>query len=361
MAKPIIIQPWRGKVSFHIHNAPRLSNYIKEWYVGSVYRVGYDRIPKHIDDSIQFQICEHLTDNQYVKETYLQTDSNYPVIIFHPEGDYKYFKFKDYKQYGSVVSCNYAWKSELNYFKYWGYDYLSNIKHKSIQINKPTELRAKFLCLNGKPDWHRYYTIQKLYNNNLWKFHYISFLNRYGNYNNPIHQERFHDAFKNEGPTDYVDAMIQNKTELVLDKDTVAVSKDDRTHSPYLFENSSISLITETYSDSNRGLFITEKSWRPLAQCHLPIWIAQPYIVQAFRNFGFDMFDDIIDNSYDTIKNDVERFNAAIESLQKLLQDIHKIDKQSTLERLYNNQSKYLNMRITEEEILSWLPYYLKK
>ena len=88
---------------------------------------------------------------------------------------------------------------------------------------------------------------------------------------------------------------------------------------------------------------------------HLPIWIAQPFMVQAFREFGFDMFDDIIDNSYDKIVIDPMRFDAAILALKKLLTKIKKVDVDNVLERLENNRNKFLSMKIQEEEILSWI------
>ena len=156
------------------------------------------------------------------------------------------------------MSCNYAWK-DVNYFHYWAYDYRNAIVAKNIKINIPTNLPAKFLCFNGRPDWHRYYTMQRLYDNNLLKQGFISFLDRYDNYNNISHQNTFYKiaSMMKLSDTSYVDKMIKEKTNLVLDKTTEQVSKDDRSHDETLFADTSISLITETYSESYRGLFIT--------------------------------------------------------------------------------------------------------
>jgi len=349
MGKPLIISKWLGKASFTINEEPRLFNYLCSFYDGKVNRTSSD------GDAIKFQICEHLTDTRKNKDI-VESELDLHLIIFHPEGDAKYFHYKELKKYGNIVSCNYAWK-DVNYFHYWAYDYRNAIISRNIKTNTPDKLSTKFLCFNGRPDWHRYYTMQRLYDNDLIKQGFISFLDRYNNYNNISHQNTFYKiaSMMKLSDTSYVDKMIKEKTNLVLDKTTEQVSKDDRSHDENLFADTSISLITETYSEAYRGLFITEKSWRPIANMHLPIWIAQPFMVQAFREFGFDMFDDIIDNSYDKIIIDPMRFDAAIKALKKLLTKMKKLDVDNVLERLESNRNKFLSMKIKEKEILSWI------
>jgi hypothetical protein len=105
-------------------------------------------------------------------------------------------------------------------------------------------------------------------------------------------------------------------------------------------------------------LFITEKSYKPIANCHFQIWISQPGMVEFFRQSGYDMFDDIIDNSYDMVSNDIERFEKALVSLEKFLIDCKSftVDKKQELQnRLTINQTKYLNMKLSKEEMESWL------
>ena len=87
---------------------------------------------------------------------------------------------------------------------------------------------------------------------------------------------------------------------------------------------------------------------------HIPIWIAQPGIVQHFRDYGFDTFDDIVDHSYDTHMNDPSRFRYVIKSLNQLLNRMHNLPVDSILERLLKNQQLYMSMKITEEEVKKW-------
>ena len=54
---------------------------------------------------------------------------------------------------------------------------------------------------------------------------------------------------------------------------------------------------------------------------NFPIIIGTYKTVEFFRNSGLDMFDNIVDHSYDSIENPVDRFFAAIESNKNLIKD----------------------------------------
>jgi hypothetical protein len=198
--------------------------------------------------------------------------------------------------------------------------------------------------------------LQRLVDKNLYNKGYVSFLNRYNNLYNQYEFQNFLSVYT--GSPDFVKDIYNNKKLLILDKTNEEIHKNDRSHLPYIYEDTSISLVTETYPDAKRGLFITEKSYKPIANCHFQIWIAQPGMVDFFRLAGYDMFDDIIDNSYDTVINDIERFEKALTSLEKFLTDCNSLtdDKKQELQnRLTANQTKYLNMKLSKEEIESWL------
>jgi len=85
-------------------------------------------------------------------------------------------------------------------------------------------------------------------------------------------------------------------------------------------------LVCETHLDlehSQRGAFITEKTWKPIAN-------AQPFVVlgtagslEYLRSQGYQTFNDVgIDESYDTVQDPTDRFNA----VKKLVAYIHSLD-----------------------------------
>jgi hypothetical protein len=49
-----------------------------------------------------------------------------------------------------------------------------------------------------------------------------------------------------------------------------------------------------------------------------PIWMAVPGLVAQIRNLGFDLFDDIIDHSYDNIEDFDQRSDAVVQQAMQL-------------------------------------------
>lgn len=310
-------------------------------------------INRYSDWEGTFQVCEHYDGRGIIK-----FDPSVPLVVFHAEGDEKYIDINYFSKYGTVLHCNFKLaETKGKFFNYWAYDYKMRLNDYGQSINRENSFSSKFLCLNGRPSWHRYYVIQRLNDKNLLTGNLVSFLNRYGNYTNKEDVELFLNQYKSGDPL-FVKNMIEKQELILLDRTNEQIHKNDRTHDTFIYEQTSISLVTETYPDAERGLFVTEKSYKPLANCHFQIWIAQSGIVDFFRNLGFDMFDDFIDNSYDLITDDIERFECALVSLEKYLREIHKLtesDKIKLQQRLEQNQKKYFNMKISKEEIESWL------
>ena len=63
---------------------------------------------------------------------------------------------------------------------------------------------------------------------------------------------------------------------------------------------------------------IAEKYLNSIYAYNFPIFIAVPGTVSYLRNIGFDVFDDIVDHSYDKIQDPVLRLVTAINANIKL-------------------------------------------
>jgi hypothetical protein len=61
--------------------------------------------------------------------------------------------------------------------------------------------------------------------------------------------------------------------------------------------------VTETQYTEATGI-VTEKTLLAMAAEQIPIVIGHQGIVDQCRRMGFDMFDDLVDNSYDTMPNE---------------------------------------------------------
>lgn len=89
----------------------------------------------------------------------------------------------------------------------------------------------------------------------------------------------------------------------------------------YVYGSAAVNIVTETEYFGITGI-VTEKTLLAFAAEQIPIVIGHPGIVQHCRSMGFDMFDDVVDNSYDNISNDqgLERAEQALLRNRDLIQ-----------------------------------------
>ena len=350
MATSLKILPWRGKTNFEINRRQRVGDQLRKFYEGKANAA--------LDSDFQIEVLEHSVSNGNAPDEVIRNDNDHPLIIFHPEGDLKRIQKDRLKEFGNVLSTNYAWKDVL-YYNYWGFDYLLYLHQVTDgnpieATNTENTFAPKFLCMNGRPEWHRFYLLELMNQRNLIENNLVSFLNRYDYLRRGTKYDTFKKIWQGESP--YVDSIIQSHQELTLDLTTNEVVDDDRQHEDWIYKESSLSIVTETYGEAYRGCFITEKGWKPIANCHFQIFVGQPGLVQAFRDFGFDMFDDIIDHRYDTIVSDTTRYEKALTSAERFIKTVESLPNKDELqERLKLNQTKFLNMKITEDEVQRWL------
>lgn len=116
-----------------------------------------------------------------------------------------------------------------------------------------------------------------------------------------------------------------------------------------MFRHSLVSLVTETV-EYQRGSVMTEKTIYAIMGQTIPIWIGGYGQVEAFRNLGFDTFDDIVNNSYSKKPTLIERCYHAISDNRHLLQDIvqAKEIRMMLSDRLAKNKNLFKNYVFTK-------------
>jgi hypothetical protein len=127
-----------------------------------------------------------------------------------------------------------------------------------------------------------------------------------------------------------------------------------------IFRSSFFNLVAETSSQHENfrwhSQFITEKTFKAFALRQVPIWFATPGLVKEIRNLGFDMFDDIVDHSYDDLYDQTQRYDhnfamiksfdqKPLEYYQQLRLDLSdRLEKNAKLvSMLHTQQSRLLN------------------
>lgn len=66
--------------------------------------------------------------------------------------------------------------------------------------------------------------------------------------------------------------------------------------------------------------FITEKTWRNMLNGHPMVWIGTRHTVKMLQHLGFKTFNTLWDESYDDIRNPLDRFNIACKLINELCQ-----------------------------------------
>jgi len=83
-----------------------------------------------------------------------------------------------------------------------------------------------------------------------------------------------------------------------------------------IYENSQLTVVTESHFNQTGGLFITEKTFRPLLVGHPFMTLGQKGTLKKLRSWGFQADFDGIDQSYDDVNDDSERFAQFHQSLR---------------------------------------------
>ena len=130
-----------------------------------------------------------------------------------------------------------------------------------------------------------------------------------------------------------------------------------------------VNIIAETIP--TKVNFVTEKSIKPFLNLEFPIIFGHTKIIEYFRSFGFDMFDDIIDQTYDEVEiNDLSSANMQYSPLHKksnlIAKEIEKLSKLDMHEiylkckdRLIANQKRVHELVIENnnrtDELIRWV------
>ena len=85
-----------------------------------------------------------------------------------------------------------------------------------------------------------------------------------------------------------------------------------------LYTNSFVEIINGTLYFT-KGTLANEKYLNSVYGFNLPIFVSTPGTVAYFRSHGFDMFDDVVDHTYDSIEDPIARIFSAIENNKDLL------------------------------------------
>ena len=114
------------------------------------------------------------------------------------------------------------------------------------------------------------------------------------------------------------------------------------------FKNSYVNIVGETNYESSSVVMISEKSLIPLYYSQIPLIVASPNHIETMKKlYDFDFFEDIIDISYDSEKDNRKRFGMVINQIKKvsenksMIVDFYK----NNIDRFLLNREKIKNIK----------------
>jgi hypothetical protein len=256
---------------------------------------------KLINREIKILFYYHEGDNPLSIEKHLH---NMQISQLLPEGCYHLVSANS----SANLLNNATYFSEHEFF-------FRHVNRKQRLLDYSHTRTHEFTALNRTHKWWRAAVmsdlqLQGVLSNSLWSYNSIAVDNEEddnkGYKENPIevdipsrHWRRQMHKFVLDGPY-YCDQ---------LDKDQ---QNDHHYVNTDLYTRSYFQIILETHVDVDQsgGTFLTEKTWKPIK-------FGQPFVVigpvgslSILREKGYRVFDGVLDNSYDTIENNTERYLA---------------------------------------------------
>jgi len=298
------IKPLKNYSKFELLNCPALLCHDQEPLINNFYsRDQIKNVAKNILVNIGFDVsqCNLILDyhaDQYIRGALVCSNQFDLTMLLHSE------------QHSTEVT-----RLSQNGFVpvyYWGHaviahDWFRYAEHDPNLNFDLSSIKQDFLVYNRA--WsgtreYRLYFVEQLINHQLLDHVATTF--------NPVDQQHYtQHVFKNSNFK-----ILNYSIEKYLPVNQVdATASADYNNNDY--NTTGIEVVLETLFDDTRW-HLTEKALRPIA-CGKPfILAATAGSLQYLKNYGFETFADVIDETYDTISDSQRRLNAIIQEMKRI-------------------------------------------
>ena len=123
---------------------------------------------------------------------------------------------------------------------------------------------------------------------------------------------------------------------------------------PEHFDDSYCNLVLETLYDAEQsgGCFISEKIFKPIRHAQPFVVFGTPNTLATLRDLGYQTFDQLLDNSYDSEINNTERCIKTLNTIKQMNQtNLHEFYV-SCKDQLLHNQELFLASKYTRLQML---------
>ena len=198
----------------------------------------------------------------------------------------------------------------------------NNIPQTGCEVH-PFNRHREFTFLSRVHKWSRattaaYLHREGIFNNSYWSYGNVDIGDQYND--NPIQVHAF------AGLEEYMAEFLANGPYRCDDLNAT----EHNSHwmfVPKHYNDSYCHLVLETFfdADGSNGCFISEKVFKPIRHGQPFVVFGTPHTLETLRRLGYRTYDYAIDNSYDVIEDNTERFKCVVETIRKIrAQDMHK-------------------------------------
>lgn len=192
-----------------------------------------------------------------------------------------------------------------------------NTKLSQINYNFPKPMYFDALLGNQKP--HRNFIFESITAKQLTQKILLTYMTQ--------HTDRFKEKFLWEPDIEKFNDTVTRPTDQVMYcGQSMALA---RILPIQVYNQTAYSIVAETGA-ANWNCFFTEKTAKPIMARRLFVVFSGRGFLHNLRKIGFRTFDTVIDEGYDLVYNDHERWSAAFEQVQRLCE----IDQQQVFEKI---------------------------
>jgi len=301
---------------------------------------------------------------------------DFKILFYYSEGDDVNIEIKDHiNRLASlhnidnnniiVVSANWLSSDERNFFYFPDdelyYRYINLMKKDSDWVKEinfsPRHYKSTCLIRADKI-WRKIFAsyFVRLGLNNHSQFSYNNY-----NYETPFIEE---DDIKYWSRLDDELLQVISSFELHLPyKCDDLLDSDHNNHkliNRRFFNESYWNIVVETHFNQ-KTVFLTEKTFKPILNLQPFIILGPPDTLKLLKHLGYQTFDQVLDEKYDNITDDIDRMHAVIEASYSLDQrnDQEHINLQHLMAKaLMHNQQHFLRPKVSRiKNLLAQLEY----
>ena len=127
------------------------------------------------------------------------------------------------------------------------------------------------------------------------------------------------------------------------------VSEFQQNFHPTWYNQTCFSIVSETMVDSDRSLLVTEKTFKPLGFGHPLMVYGQAGVLDFLRGLGFETYETLFDESYDTIVDKDQRLAKIITNIDNYVRQPYD---HNTMNKIQHNRAHLNNLELVHSRMV---------